>query len=72
MEKYNELFYETKDKLAEYIEDAYSKIDTEAHNTLIEYEKLRYGTEVKSFDKVEKQFNTWLKDHIDWMENQIK
>ena len=72
VEKYNELFYETKDILQEYIEDAYSKIDTEAHNTLLEYEKLRYGTEVKSFDEVEKQFNTWLKEHIDWMENQIK
>ncbi len=72
VEKYNELFYETKDKLAEYIEDAYSKIDTESHSSLLEYEKLRYGTEVKSFDEVEKQFNTWLKEHIDWMENQIK
>jgi hypothetical protein len=72
VEKYNELFYETKDKLAEYIEDAYSKIDTESHSSLLEYEKTRYGTEVKSFDEVEKQFNAWLKEHIDWMENQIK
>jgi hypothetical protein len=72
VEKYNELFYETKDKLAEYIEDAYSKIDTESHSSLLEYEKLRYGTEAKSFDEVEKQFNTWLKEHIDWMKNQIK
>ena len=67
-EKYNELFDETKDKLAEYIEDAYSKIDTEAHSELLQYEKIRFGTEAKSFDKVEKQFIAWLEKHVEWME----
>ena len=67
-EKYNELFNETKDKLAEYIEDAYSKIDTEAHSELLQYEKIRFGTDSKSFDKVEKQFIAWLEKHVEWME----
>ena len=67
-EKYNELFNETKDKLAEYIEDAYSKIDTEAHSELLQYEKIRFGTDSKSFDKVEKQFIAWLEKHVEWIE----
>ncbi|MBQ9744355.1 MAG: CotH kinase family protein [Clostridia bacterium] len=69
--RYNELFMETHEKLDEYIDDAYFKIDIESHTELLDYQNTRFGTEKKPLSAQKEAFDIWLDGHLDYMETQF-
>lgn len=71
MERYVELFKETYDKLDEYIEEAFAKIDEEAHYKLVCFDNMRFGTSKKTLTTRKNTFLTWLETHIEWMKTQF-
>ena len=70
-QRYNELFNETKDKLMESLEDAYSKIDVDAYNELLALENIRQNTNKSGLDVQKNTFYNWLREHINWMKTQV-
>ncbi|MBQ9121352.1 MAG: CotH kinase family protein [Clostridia bacterium] len=70
-ERYKELFYETREKLEAYIDDAFAQTDNEAHLQLLECDNVRFGTTVKSLSDTKEEFKVWLDEHIRWMESQL-
>lgn len=70
--RYKELFAQTYELLSDSVDEAFSKIDEEAHLTLLEYENARFGTSVKSLSTRKQKFLSWLDEHLEWMETQFK
>lgn len=70
--RYNELFTQTREELDSYIEDAYSKIDMEAHSKLLEYQNIRFGTSLKPLNEQKEEFDAWLDEHLAWMCTQFE
>ena len=61
----------TKDKLDSYIDNAFSKIDIEAHDKLLEYQNQRFGTSLESLTTQKQAFDKWLDEHIEYMDTQF-
>ncbi len=70
--RYNELFFETRQSLEEYVNDAFARIDEKAHTELLRYDNLRFGTSVKSLSTRKNTFLSWLSDHLWWMETKFQ
>lgn len=68
MERYRELYNETRDTLTASVDSAISKIDTEAHATLLEYDNARFGTSKMTLDEQKQEFYDWLEPHLDYMD----
>ncbi len=68
MERYRELYNETRDKLSDSIDSAISKIDTEAHEALLEYDNARFGTPKTTLDEQVQEFYEFLEPHLDYMD----
>ena len=71
MERYRELFKETYSKLNEYVENAFSQIDEEAHYQLLTYDNKRFGTSLKTLSTRKTTFLNWLNTHVEWMKTQF-
>ena len=71
MKRYIELFKETYYKLDGYIEEAFAKIDEEAHYELICFDNMRFGTSLKTLTTRKNTFLSWLDTHIEWMKTQF-
>ena len=69
--RYKELYRDTKDKLDSYIDNAFSKIDIEAHDKLLEYQNQRFGTSLESLTTQKQAFDKWLDEHIEYMDTQF-
>ena len=70
--RYKELFEETREELSGYVDNAFSLIDSEAHAQLLQYDNTRFGTSTKTLLTRKAEFLSWLEDHIEWMESQLK
>ena len=68
--RYKELFNETYTKLESYINDAFSKIDIEAHAKLLKYDNQLFGTSQKTLAVRRDNFLTWLDLRIEWLKTQ--
>ncbi len=69
--RYCELFEETYKNLNSKIDEAFSKIDEEAHSQLLKYDRARFGTSSKTLSVRKNTFTIWLKEHIEWMEGEF-
>ena len=72
VKRYTELFYQVKDNLASYVNNAFDSVDIEAHSLILNYDNMRFGTSKTTLATREERFLTWLKEHIDWMETQFR
>ena len=68
--RYKELFNETCGKLENYINNAFSKVDIDAHLELLKYDNMRFGTSQKSLAVRRDNFLSWLELRIEWMKTQ--
>ena len=72
VKRYTELFYQVKDNLASYVNNAFDSIDIEAHSLILNYDNMRFGTSKTTLATRKGRFLTWLAEHIDWMETQFR
>ena len=70
--RYKELFWELKDSLVGYVENAFLQVDEEAHTILLQYDNSRFGTSLKTLSTRKSIFLEWLEEHIAWMEQKFK
>lgn len=70
--RYRELFAETHEILEEYINEAFDKIDIDAHYELVKYDNKRFGSSLKTLTYRKDEFLGWLDEHIAWMETQFE
>ena len=70
--RYRELFASTHTKLEDYINDAFEKIDIEAHYRLVELDNQRFGSSLKTLTYRKNVFLEWLDEHIDWMRTKFE
>ena len=69
--RYIELFKETRDNLTSYVNDAFSKIDTEAHTQLLKYDNKRFGTSKTTLLTRRDRFIEYLNQHLAWMNTEL-
>ena len=69
--RYKELFVLTYQQLFADIENAFSKIDIEAHTRLLECDNKRFGTSTTTLITRKERFLDWLSQHLEWMESQF-
>lgn len=69
MNRYRELYNETRNTLTTVIDDAFSKIDTEAHASLLQYDNARFGTSTTTLEEEKAKFYTWLDLHLEYMDS---
>lgn len=69
--RYIELFNETCDNLTSYVNDAFSKIDTEAHTQLLMYSNERFGISKTTLQTRKERFLEYLNQHLAWMEKEL-
>lgn len=70
--RYRELFAKTHEILEEYINEAFDKIDIDAHYELVKYDNKRFGSSLKTLTYRKDEFLDWLDEHIAWMETQFE
>ena len=68
---YNELFEESKLIVQDYVDEAFNKIDMDAHSELLAYDSARYGVEYKELSRIKAEFDSWFEEHIAWMDTQF-
>ncbi|MBP5311635.1 MAG: CotH kinase family protein [Clostridia bacterium] len=69
---YAELFYKTYDKVAAAVNAALDKIDSNSYNKLYRLESKRYGYgSYRTLDGMRISFNTWIRDHLEWLKSQV-
>ena len=69
--RYAELFEQTRRDLENAVNEAFAKIDIEAHTQLLQYDNARFGTSKTTLDSRRDKFILWLAQHVSWMETQI-
>ncbi len=69
--RYCELFAQTYNKLNEYVENEFAKIDIENHYELIKFDNKRFGSSLKTLTSRKNTFLDWLDDHVEWMKTQF-
>ena len=70
-QRYVELFNELKGTLEAAVNNAFTKIDIDAHAQLLQYDNKRFGTSTKSLSVRKAEFLEWLQIHVEWMETQF-
>ena len=70
-QRYKELFSQTRNNLISYVNDAFEKIDIEAHTQLLKYDNKRFGTSTTTLETRKERFISYLNQHLAWMETQF-